>query len=54
MLNYHVVVSRNSREAVNAEVKRRNRYSSIKHTQQSVADEIINEWEEKRKQSQPK
>jgi len=50
-MSYHIVVSRNSRETVNAEVKRRNRYASLKHTQQSVADEIINEWEKKRKQS---
>ena len=49
-MSYHIVVGRTSREIVNAEVKRRNRYSSIKHTQQSVADEIINKWEEERRQ----
>jgi len=49
---YHIVVSRNSRETVNAEVRRRNRASKkSKTTQQFIADEIIEEWEEKRKQS---
>jgi len=50
-MSYHIVVGRNSREIVNAEVKRRNRYSSIKHTQQSVTDEIISEWEENRRRT---
>ena len=46
---YHIVVSKDVLEIVNTEVRKRNRGSSIRHTQQSVADEIIKEWKENKK-----
>ena len=49
-MKYHVVVSKNTRKIINDEVKRRRRGSALLHTQQSVADEIIAEWDESRKQ----
>jgi len=47
----HVVVSETTRNIVNREVKRRRKGSALLHTQQSVADEIIKEWDDNRKQS---
>ena len=48
---YHIVVSRNSRKIVNAEVKRRNhKLKNSKTTQQFIADEIIEIWEAQRKE----
>ena len=53
-MQYHINTSKAARNFVNAEVKRRNRGSLLGHTQESVSSEIINEWEESRKQSQSK
>jgi len=49
MKQFHINTSKKARDVVNDEVKRRNRYGLVKHTQESVSSEIILKWEDNRK-----